>query len=252
MIDLDLDEQGRHGYAPNAAGDCVRCLVLEVWQDHPDTAAGSTAGTTTADAPDSTDQLHEQGTPSTAATTSRVSIGRSGALDKLRGLAIAAMVVDHLAYVLDEQLLRVTVGRLALPLFFIVAGHLVCRLSWRHGWVALLGLALPAVVPWIDDPNVLLLYAAGAVLVVQLRRAPLALVLVVVVALTVAANGWLPATPGFYDPLSVLALMCAGALLSRDSFAIGNRLPRAFAVVGRFPLSVYVGHLLVIEGVRSL
>jgi uncharacterized membrane protein YcfT len=206
---FEVDQHGRHGYAPNEAGDCVRCV--DAPQDHP---------------------------------------ARSSALDRLRGLAIACMVVDHVALIFaGPQLLRETIGRLAVPLFFIVGGHLVRRLSWRHGWVLLVGLALPALIPWVDAPNVLVHYAIGAALLVAMRAGRLSPWLLVALALTAMANETMPAGNG-YNPVALYALMAVGAVIGRHSFVFGERLPRFLGLVGRFPLSVYVGHLFLFEIVR--
>ncbi len=171
-------------------------------------------------------------------------------LDALRGLAVLVMVGDHASrYVPGGYWFSITGGRLAVPLFFVVAGALVTRVTWRHGWVAVLGLALPVAVPWIDSPNVLLLLAVGAVVVATLGQSvwrwPL-----LVVALTAYANQWPGPAPvsGFYVPLALLALMVLGSLLGRVELAtLGDRLPHWLRAPGRYPLSLYVGHLLVLQ-----
>lgn len=162
------------------------------------------------------------------------------------------MVVDHLAlFLLDGGVLRQTVGRLALPLFFIVGGHLVRRLSWRLAWVFLVGAALPLAVPWVDNPNVLGWYALGAAVLTLTARWPWLPALLVAFALTRYANEAVPYGPG-YSPLALLALMALGQLLPREAFRWGRHLPSPLALLGRYPLTFYVGHLFAIEAVRSL
>ncbi len=173
---------------------------------------------------------------------------RSPGLDALRGLAVLAMLVDHLALLVGADLARLTVGRLAMPLFFIVGGHLAGRLSPRLLLAAGLGLALPTVAPWIDSPNVLLLYAAGAVLL-ALGCPP---VLLVAVALTGYANGWTAALHGAYEPAALLALMGVGQLLPRSAFAGADRLPSLLRVAGRYPLTIYAGHVLALTALTRL
>lgn len=168
--------------------------------------------------------------------------GRLVGLDALRGLAVLLMVADHVSrYVPGGWWFSVTGGRVAVPLFFVVAGALVSRLSWRHGGVAVLGLALPLVVPWIDAPNVLVLYVVGVVAVLACRAVPVLGVLVVVAALTAFANQWPGPVPvrGAYVPLALLGLMVVGQLAGRVPVAaVAGRLPGWLAWVGRFPLSV--------------
>lgn len=170
-------------------------------------------------------------------------------LDRLRGLAIATMIVDHVALVAGVELLRVTVGRIALPLFFVVAGALVRRVTWRHGATFGIGLALPAVIPWLSYPNVLVSYTLGALLLVIARYVagrPGVIVLLVVL-LTAWANGWGGGFPG-YPPAALIALMGVGALLGRDEVTkAGRAVPAWLEPVGRWPLTIYVGHLLVLH-----
>lgn len=180
-------------------------------------------------------------------------VSRAAGLDRLRGLAVLCMVVDHVALFVAFDVARYTVGRLALPLFFVLGGALVTRLTWRHGWVALLGLGLPLVAGWIDSPNVLLLYAVGAALVVLARRlGPFGSLLGLLVMLTVQANGAGVVGTG-YAPAALWALMFVGAWLPRELLLVlGGRLPGWLAVPGRYPLSIYVGHVLALTAVASL
>lgn len=175
---------------------------------------------------------------------------RSRALDAVRGLAIVLMICDHLLIWQSWGWpLRLTVTRASMPLFFVVSGHLVRRLTWRHAAILGIGLLLPFVVPWIDAPNVLAWYVIGAVVIVQTRRlAPWLLPVLVAVPLVQYANllDVHPVGTG-YMPSALVGLMAFGALLPRAWFSWGDRLPRALALAGRFPLSVYVGHLLALQ-----
>lgn len=187
------------------------------------------------------------------ALTTRPGVSRLVGLDRLRGLAIACMVVDHVALLSGLYPVRVTVGRLALPIFFILAGALVRRLTWRHGAIFAVGLALPVAVPWIDSPNVLTLYAVGAVVLVAGARWwwwPWA---VLVVAVTLLANGWGGWPAGGYPPAALLGLLAVGTLLRRyvgleALHEAGEGLPGWLGALGRRPVTWYVGHLLVLQG----
>lgn len=174
-------------------------------------------------------------------------------LDRVRGLAVACMVVDHLVLLTDGPMaVRYTVGRLAMPLFFVLAGLLVTRLSERLLLVAGAGVLLPLVVPWVDAPNVLLWYAVGAVVLVLWRRLGWPLWLLVVVPLALAANGYdVEAGTGYQLP-AMVGLMALGSMLGTRSMAWGDRLPSVLAAAGRYPLTVYVGHVLALEGLRRV
>lgn len=179
---------------------------------------------------------------------------RSWELDALRGLAIWLMVADHVALVLDGgDWYRLTLGRLAMPLFFILAGHLAGRPRWRHVGVGLLGVVLAVLVPWIDSPNVLTLWALGAVLLWWLRRLGASPWLLVLLALTASANGWAVSPGNSFDALSLWALMAVGALVPRDALTrLGRRVPWPLAFTGSRPVRWYVGHLLILQGVAAL
>lgn len=178
---------------------------------------------------------------------------RDQGIDRLRGAAILLMVVDHVLIVTGQATspLRYTLTRAAMPLFVVIAGHLVDRITWRHGAIGVVGLGLPLLVPFVDSPNVLLWYALACPVILAARRlGPGAVAVLAVVPLTLAANGYdLWPYPGSYDPSGLLGLMAVGALVPRTAFTCGLRLPRLLAGIGRYPLSCYVGHLLVLTAV---
>lgn len=183
-----------------------------------------------------------------AATTTPGVSARLYALDAFRGLAIMAMLVDHLTLVFSgPHALRLTVGRLAVPAFFILAGHLAGRLRWRHAGVFCVGLVLPLVVPWIDSPNVLVYWAVGSCVLAGCRWLGVPPWLLAVVALTFAANGWVYAPGTGYDANALVGLMGLGSLVPRSAFSFAARAPGWVAAIGRRPLTWYVGQLLVLQ-----
>ena len=181
-------------------------------------------------------------------------------IDRLRGLAIACMVVDHLAlFGFLPWEFRITVGRLAMPLFFVLAGMCFSRLTRRHGQVFVIGLVLPLAAPWLDAPNVLVWIAVGAV-VLWLMDRPFWVAghwLVIFAALAAGANHWTPALGTGYPPGFLVAFMALGRLLAFRGDAgwllgLGERLPGVLAGLGRRPLSMYVGHVLALEVLRRV
>jgi hypothetical protein len=175
--------------------------------------------------------------------------GRWGVLDRVRGLAVVCMIVDHLCLFFPPEggplLVRLTVGRLAMPLFFVLAGYLARRLRWRHLSVALLGVALPVVCPWLDHPNVLTLWALGCVCLWLVRWAGLSPWLLVLFGLAMGANGF-GAHGVQYEPTALWGLMAAGSMLRPSSWRWGLRLPCWLELVGRYPVSVYAGQALIL------
>lgn len=190
---------------------------------------------------------------SAAVTAPAPSVGRDYALDAVRGLAILLMVADHLSYFMGWEVVRLTAGRVAMPLFFLVAGHLAGSPKWRHVRIGFLGLLLPLAVPWIDNPNVLVLWAAGVALLWCLRYFGHLAAWVTVVALTLLANGWGFAPGNGYDWLALWGLMAVGhGSATHRMFGWGNALPEWVAAMGRHPIAWYVGHLAVLQGVFIL
>jgi len=196
-------------------------------------------------------------------------VNRSAALDKLRGLAIVLMMLDHLLVQIDPQsLIRTTITRACVPLFFVIAGHLLRPgIKWqRLILILIIGAALPHYAPWVDSPNVLVWYATLTPIVAWGNRAVLAGT--ILAALTLYANGY-GQVEGSYAPMALAAFMAAGRLAPRESLervgSWGQRpcrcldticaVPRertwarGIAAIGQYPLSIYVGHILVIESV---
>ena len=182
---------------------------------------------------------------STGSTRPTLPAVRAHSLDRLRGLAVLCMVADHLALFAGADAVRWTVGRLAFPLFLLLAGHLARRPSWRLLWLVVLGQVLYALVPWSSADVVLLWLAAGSLYVALLRGRRWALLLPLFLVLVLHLNGFVAQA---YDGWAALAICCAGALLPRSSFAWAGRLPAVLGRLGRWPLTVYACHLLVLAG----
>jgi hypothetical protein len=181
-------------------------------------------------------------------------VGRLELLDKLRGLAIVLMVVDHVAVQTGSPwFVRTLVTRPALPLFLLVAGMLWrpglrrrhLQLAAAAGSATVLGAQLGMVAP-----DVLVVIGIGLAAMPLAVRWP-----VVTLALAAIQPTTWPLWQG-YEPGTVLVLLYLGhALATRTPLELrwADRLPWWTAVVGRFPLTVYVGHLAVLAlmfGVR--
>lgn len=183
------------------------------------------------------------------ATTIRNST-RSTAIDALRGFAILVMILDHIILTMGVgEPLRFTLTRIAMPLFMIIGGTLTTRANpARLALVLAVGAALQAIAPAYGALPLLAGYATGILIVAGIRRwgtdtwtAPALAGL-----LTITANGW-TAIPGSYDLAAVAALVLLGTLIPRHTLTrLGRPLPRWMASLGRYPLTLYVGHILVL------
>lgn len=182
-------------------------------------------------------------------------------IDRLRGLAIVFMIVDHLAIMIGDgaEPLRLTIGRLAMPIFFLIAGIFATRISWRHALIFAIGITLPLYATWIDYPNVLVIYVVGACILAGIRRLPThwqfsSKMVVAAVFLTMSANGFDKFSHSFAFG-SLIVLMIIGNIVGRNDFRrFGDYLPLipGFGFIGRHPLAIYVGHIVLFESVSRL
>lgn len=165
-------------------------------------------------------------------------------LDRLRGLAIVLMVLDHaLVAVAPASVLRLTATRLSAPLFMLCLAVL-----WKPGLNRRrLGFMLAAVfveystfpIIGIPTPGIMV----GIVLVtLAAERWPL------------ARHGWACTVAGLvawvywgFSPGVVLMWWGVGRLAAwQEVRPYGERLPAWLARLGRHPLGWYVGHLSVL------
>lgn len=182
----------------------------------------------------------------------RPATARLASLDAYRGLAVLFMLVDHVTLLTAvPDVFRLVPGRLAMPMFFLLAGYLATAPRWRHAWVGYAGIALPFFVPWVDSPNVLVLWAGGVAFLALIRYLGLPVWLLAAVGLAVAANGWAHAGGGHYDVFAMWGLLALGTMLPRSAFDWTRTIPgwigASLALVGRHPIAWYLGHLTVLE-----
>lgn len=168
-------------------------------------------------------------------------------IDRLRGVAISLMILDHLFIITHAPTFtRLTITRLAMPLFFLISGHLAKRVSWRLPVIGFIGLLIPAVAIWIDSPNVLFWFAVLAPIVVLIRDNRVITSLVILFALTFSTNRYSLGIGSSYDPIGLFAIMCFGTLIKRESFNVFNRLPAFFGKIGHYPMTIYISHLVIL------
>jgi hypothetical protein len=194
---------------------------------------------------------------------------RDRALDRLRGLAIFLMIIDHsllmtMTYVTDEpwmEWLRKTLTRLSLPLFMLVSGLLIARKgkpSWRRLPMVVVVAVVINVVSWYQVgfgvPEILAVWLMCLPLYPLFVRFPIetaTLGILVTINLPITVDWW-----DGYQPALVLTFLALGSLLNRYANApvlrAGERLPGLLEPIGKRPLLWYAGHLTVLAVIGGI
>ena len=205
---------------------------------------------------------------STGERSSRPAPGayRDRRLDRLRGLAVLLMLVDHLLVFAPQfsdawffspapgsptWWTRHTLTRLSMPLFMLVSGFLLHDRPpsrRRRLLIGVLGGLLTLLLNWswpaFGVPEILVVWSLVMLLTPLLREHPLEMLV-----LGVLQQLYLPVSWQGYQPGLVAAFLAAGVLWRRLPAparlleALGDALPSFFATVGRRPLLWYATHL---------
>lgn len=177
--------------------------------------------------------------------------GRVGWIDGARGLSIAAMIVSHASLTFDllPAWFHVVVMRPVAPMFLLLLGML-----WRPGFRrrhvqfagALVASQLFALTLGFAVPNIFVVMGICLLLMRLAVRWPVATVVLCVNQLVFwpLPDWWSGYPLGF-----ALLLVLLGHLIPADGFmrAYGNLGQRlGLTVVGRYPMTFYLGHLLVL------
>jgi surface polysaccharide O-acyltransferase-like enzyme len=189
---------------------------------------------------------------------------RNRLLDRWRGLAVILMVLDHLlAAALANQLTespaafltRVTLTRLAMPVFMVVSGYLAYRHApSRRRLIEVAAAALVVNLLWAvlpmgaAPPDILVIWLAA----IALRRFWVQYPVPTVV-LGLVQSVALPFDWGGYQPGLVVALLAVGVLAAMADAIPMVRLPdvvdRPVCAIGRHPLGWYLVHIAVIAAI---
>lgn len=108
----------------------------------------------------------------------------------------------------------------------------------------------------VDDLDLIVWWAIGCLLLSIARAALVPVWLIAAVGLALAANGRVDVTgingAATYDAAALWGLMALGTLLPSSAFTWAARAPRWIVAVGSYPLTFYVGHLLVLQAALLL
>ena len=177
----------------------------------------------------------------------------------MRGLAIVVMIVDHILSALEStgmsnalvEYSRLSVTRFSMPLFMIASGIVWGLYGLRFKrWLQVLAwaIALNAMTrllwPDFNFPEILLVWAALAIFWRLIIRFPIITMIVAYTQMTYWQIPWQGFQPG-----ELAIFLGAGVLLSKFPLdwlwrerRVG-KLIEPLALVGRYPLTIYGGHL---------
>jgi uncharacterized membrane protein len=183
-------------------------------------------------------------------------------IDAMRGLAIALMILDHSLAVIEErgyvlsivEYSRLSITRFAMPLFMIASGLLWATKGLRISrwlqvlmWAAVINTATRLLWPEFNYPEILLIWSSLAVFWKLIVRFPLSTMIIGYTQITFWSAPW-----SGYQPGELAIFLGAGVLLSRAPIEKiwrsrkPERLLVTLAAIGRYPLSIYGGHLLLL------
>ncbi len=177
-------------------------------------------------------------------------------LDRIRGLAIVLMLLDHVLALnpsVGGMAVRLSLTRFAMPLFMMTAGYLIASKRSAFSARRLSVIAAAGVVSctccWslsLPTFDILVGFAFVVMVTGAVVRWPLLLVLVGFIQ-----AAWLPLHFPAYELGAVVAWVSIGALIvgsmhSGSFLAWADRVPRVLEPIGRYPLRWYVGHLVVL------
>jgi hypothetical protein len=176
------------------------------------------------------------------------------ALDQLRGLAIILMVLDHVLLQIEPtHSLRYTLTRLSLPLFMITAGTLYRPATPRRLARLAPAILVEATISTIvleSRPGIVTVYAIALLTTTATQHIPRLGTPRALIAIGLLQTLLLPITWTGYQPGLVLAFVNAGRLINPASLPAMSPDSR-LATIGRYPMTWYVGHLLVLIAITA-
>ena len=182
----------------------------------------------------------------------RRQVARIWQIDALRGFALLVMILDHaiLTAGWDDSPLRL-LTRIAMPLFFIIAGNLVRRFHWtRMAAILVVGYALNAIAPMFGSFELFSGLIIGCAIVAFCKSVG-ARFIALTILMTMTANFYVWQAGYLFWMLP--AFIIIGALLPRDTLVnFGSKFPRWIAPLGEWPLTLYVAHILLLTAYKGL
>lgn len=181
-------------------------------------------------------------------------------IDAIRGLAIALMIIDHSLFALESlgvannivEYSRISITRFSMPLFMIASGIIWTLFGLRiKRWVQvfilsiILNVTIRVLWPDFNNPEILFVWTLLAICWRLIIRFPITVMIIGYTQFIFWPVSW-----GGYQPGELAIFLGVGVLIARAplSKAWGRirfeKLLSTLAFLGRYPLSIYSGHLI--------
>ena len=186
--------------------------------------------------------------------------GRILIIDAIRGLAIALMILDHSLFAIESigmannivEYSRLSITRFSMPLFMIASG-IICKLyglrikRWIQVFILsiLVNVTIRVLWPDFNNPEILFVWTLLAIGYRLIVRFPITVMIIGYTQFVFWPVSW-----GGYQPGELAIFLGVGVLIARAPLDRTwkqirfEKLLSTFAFLGRYPLSIYSGHLI--------
>jgi surface polysaccharide O-acyltransferase-like enzyme len=194
--------------------------------------------------------------------------GRIFIIDAIRGLAIALMIIDHSLFAIETigianvvvEYSRLSITRFSMPLFMIASGFIWALYGLRiKRWIQvfilsiLINLTIKVLWPDFNNPEILLVWTILAIASRLIVRFPITVMIIGYTQFIFWIVPWSGYQPGELAIFLGVGVLIARAPLDKTWKQIRfEKLLSAFAFLGRYPLSIYSGHLISISLIVAL
>ena len=186
--------------------------------------------------------------------------GRIFIIDAIRGLAIALMILDHSLFAVESigvannvlEYSRLSITRFSMPLFMIASGFIWALDGLRiKRWIQvfilsiLINLTIKVLWPDFNNPEILFIWTILAIGSRLIVRFPITVMIVGYTQFIFWPVPWSGYQPGELSIFLGVGVLIARAPLDKTWKQIRfEKLLSALAFLGRYPLSIYSGHLI--------
>ena len=194
--------------------------------------------------------------------------GRIFIIDAIRGLAIALMILDHSLFAVESigvannvvEYSRLSITRFSMPLFMIASGFIWALYGLRiKRWIQvfilsiLINLTIKVLWPDFNNPEILLVWTILAIASRLIVRFPITVMIIGYTQFIFWPVPW-----SGYQPGELAIFLGVGVLVARAPLEKAwkhmrfKSLISALSFLGRYPLSIYSGHLILLSLIVAL